>query len=1117
MSPRPAEPRTPNITAKEKPTVSSPRHRRIAHFLTPLVFALVAVLPASAQAAVSGPAWTITAAALPGHFTPGSAEIGSYSVAVTNTGAAPSDGSPVTITDTFGSPRLHVLPFGYTPTFEFGAYSLNNPTRAYESSNTSCGEGPPVSCTVSDTVVQPGESLSMFVPLAVDSGGEESFTSEIEVSGGGAPTTTTTLPATISAEPSPFEFMSTRARLGDAAGAAETRAGAHPYRMEIDFQLETNQEPTTFVNTPAQSIRDIRTALPRGVVVNPQAIPDRCSEAQLSFGECPSASIVGQVGATIGVFGFAACCGFTDLLYNMIAPPGHAANLGFNISGLGYSIHLLGGVDSAGEYALTADVENLLQYGYPSGAMVELWGDPSDPSHDFVRGECRHRFIPAGCPVEPSETPFLTMPSACSGALEAQLEIVPWQEVDPISAAIPTTDENDNPVGVSDCEALEFTPSLQARPTTNVADAPSGLEVDLHIPQEENINTRAQSTLRNTTVTLPEGLVVNPSSANGLGACSAAQFGLTSPVGSTPVRTDGEPANCPDASKLGTVQIDTPLLEDPVQGAVYLANPYENPFGSLLAIYIAVADPERGVTVKLAGEVKPDPQTGRLTTTVEESPELPFEDFKLSFFGGAAASLRTPAVCGQYSTTSSLTPWSAPQSGPPATPHDEWSIARAPGGGICPSQQGQRPNSPDVDTGTVSPIAASYSPFVFNLRREDGSQELSAVTIKTPPGLTGKLTGIPYCSEAALAAAASRSGREEEANPRCPSASQIGTAAAAAGAGPAPYWAKGTAYLAGPYKGGPVSLAIITPATAGPFDLGTIVVRSALRIDPETGQITAISDPIPSILRGIPLDVRQIQVTLDRSQFTRTGTSCDPFSVSGSALSTLGASAPFSERFQLAECSALGFKPKLSIRLTGPINRGGHPALRAVLGMPEGGANLASAAVTLPRSEFLDQSHIGTVCTRVQFAAGAGNGTECPPASIYGHAVAYSPLVDYAVEGPVILRSSSHELPDLVLALHGPPSQPVAFSAAARVDSVHGGIRSTFEATPDLPLSRVVLSMAGGRKGLLQNSTNICLGKHRASATLMGQNGKSAELKPALRNGKCAKQGNRKSRRGGAR
>jgi hypothetical protein len=480
---------------------------------------------------------------------------------------------------------------------------------------------------------------------------------------------------------------------------------------------------------------------------------------------------------------------------------------------------------------------------------------------------------------------------------------------------------------------------------------------------------------------------------------------------------------------------------------------------------------------------------------------LPFSHFLLHFKQGPHAALRTPSGCGEYTTTSVLVPYSQPTT--PFDRQDPFSISQAPGGGC------NVPNAPQTDAGSVSPIAGLATPTVINLSRADGTQEFSKVDLTLPPGLTGKLAGVGQCPAAALAAAEAKSGRQEQANPSCPANSHIGAAYIAAGAGPAPYNTTAQAYLSGPYKGAPVSMAVVAPAVAGPFDLGTVVVRVALRINPSTGQIEASSDEFPHILAGIPLDVRSVRIVIDRADFTRNGTSCDPSSFSGTETSTLGAAALLSDRFQLAECSSLSFKPKLAIRLFGQTNRGAHPAMRSVVQMPEGGANIAAASVALPHSEFLDQSHIGTVCTRVQFAQGDGNGSACPRASVYGHAVATSPLVDYPLEGPAILRSSSHKLPDLVIALHGPPSQPVAADVVGRIDSVNGGIRASFEGVPDLAVSKFVLSMKGGKKGLFQNSTDICSGAHRATAKFTGQNAKVAELAPELKNGKCGGAGHK--------
>jgi hypothetical protein len=316
-----------------------------------------------------------------------------------------------------------------------------------------------------------------------------------------------------------------------------------------------------------------------------------------------------------------------------------------------------------------------------------------------------------------------------------------------------------------------------------------------------------------------------------------------------------------------------------------------------------------------------------------------------------------------------------------------------------------------------------------------------------------------------------------------------------AGAGPTPYYTQGRAYLAGPYKGAPLSLAIVTPATAGPYDLGTVMVRTALYVDPETTRIHAVSDPIPQILQGIPLDVRSIALKMSRPSFTLNPTSCDPMAVTGSATSPFGSSASLSNPFQVGGCSSLAFKPKLSLKLSGGTKRSQNPALKAVLRMPAGGANIAKASVALPHSEFLDQAHIKTICTRVQFAA-----AQCPPGSVYGKATAISPLLGQPLSGPVYLRSSSNPLPDLVADLNG----QIHVVLVGRIDSIKGGIRNSFEAVPDAPVSKFVLEMQGGKKGLLENSTNLCKSVNKATVLFVGLNGKTAVSKPALQV-KCPK------------
>ncbi|HEY4561850.1 MAG TPA: hypothetical protein VIJ36_02670, partial [Thermoanaerobaculia bacterium] len=418
-------------------------------------------------------------------------------------------------------------------------------------------------------------------------------------------------------------------------------------------------------------------------------------------------------------------------------------------------------------------------------------------------------------------------------------------------------------------------------------------------------------------------------------------------------------------------------------------------------------------------------------------------------------------------------------------------------GAPCPPER----FSPAFGGATENPLAGTYSPFNLSFSREDGEVQLEGLAATLPPGLLGSLKGIPYCPEAALAAVSGAlgAGAAQEASPSCPTASRLGTVTVGAGAGPNPFYTQsGKAYLAGPYKGAPLSLAVIAPAVAGPFDLGSVVVRNALRVDPESTQITAVSDPLPQILHGIPLDLRDVRVALDRPSFTLNPTSCDPMAIEATLTSTKGTSAERSERFQVGACKRLAFGPGLSLRLKGGTHRAQHPALRAVLRMPTKGANanIARTSVALPHSEFLAQAHIRTVCTRVQFAAGAGNGTECPKGSVYGHAAAISPLLDEPLEGPVYLRSSNHTLPDLVAALGG----QIDVDLVGRIDSARdGGIRTTFATVPDAPVSKFVLSMQGGRKGLLENSTDLCRSPHRATVAMDAHNGKTADSRPVLR------------------
>jgi hypothetical protein len=867
-------------------------------------------------------------------------------------------------------------------------------------------------------------------------------------------------------------------------------AGGHPdFTTDLVFPEES---PGGLYQELEGNVRDAVAKLPPGMVGDPTAIP-QCLQSEFSQRACPSQSQVGIVVPTLYFPGLPVTSEPKVPLFNMQpSSPEQTANLAF-IAGL-FSVQLSISVRTDGDYGLTVRSTGIPRLTGVRRTVITTWGVPGDTSHES-EWLGMSTLEPIDPKLAPPRVPFFTNPTRCDAPLDFSGEADSYQEYGVFGPALTSTTDQ-----LTGCDELEFEPSLKARPTTNAADAPSGLDVDLKLPQNLDPDGRATAELRNATVTLPEGLVVNPSSANGLGACTPAQIGLTTPVASAPVHFGLAKPSCPDASRLGDVEVDTPVFADPLKGSIYLASPHQNPFGSLLALYLVLEG--HGLVIKLPGKIQTDPQTGRITTSFEENPQTPFEHLRLKFNAGSVAPLRTPSTCGRYATTSVMSAWSAPET-PVATPKDEYEITQGPNGKAC----GTPANSPSFEAGSTAPLAGAYRPFVVNLRREDGTQQFSSVSVSPPPGLVAKLAGTPTCSDAALAAAAAKSGAAEQANPSCPAASAVGTVYAAAGAGPTPYNAPGTAYLTGPYKGAPLSLAIVTPAVAGPFDLGTIVVRTALNLDPKTAQVTAVSDPIPTILQGIPLDIRSVSIRLDKPGFTLNPTSCDPSSVGGSLLSSSGSTASLQSRFQLAECGRLKFKPSLSLSLKGPSKRGGYPALTAILKPRAGDANIASVSVALPHSEFLAQEHIRTICTRVQFAASA-----CPQRSIYGKVTATSPLLDYPVSGPVYLRSSDNKLPDLALDLRGPASQPVRFEAAGRTDSINGGIRNTFDFVPDVPVTKLVLQLQGAKKGLLVNSRDICANDAgKAEVTYTAHNGSSYEATPPLQV-KCGGKAHKKAK-----
>ncbi|HWM55681.1 MAG TPA: hypothetical protein VNO20_09865 [Solirubrobacterales bacterium] len=874
-------------------------------------------------------------------------------------------------------------------------------------------------------------------------------------------------------------------------GSSAQQAGSHPFAWTTTVAFATKEDEELGNETTDGSVRDVLVYAPPGLVANPTAVP-RCTTLEFLDKECPSSTQLGVAKVT-----FAGPDQIeTSAVYNLTPPPGVAAKLGFFVSFVPVTVG--GGVNPNPPYNILGSLHNIAQAFPVYRSEVTLWGFPADPLHDPERTGCLGK-----CSASLAKIPFVTLPRACEGPLTSIFEARPWELPEEwVTEESLTHDALGNPLGFSGCGKLGFSPSIAAQPTAKAAQSPSGLDFSLDVADEGLTNPKglANSDIRKVEVTLPEGFTTNPSIAEGLEVCTEAQLAAET----------AKASGCPGASKIGSVEVETPLLDENVDGALYVAKPYENPFGSLLALYVVIKNPNLGIVVKQTLEVKPDPETGQLTTVAEDLPQLPFSHFRLHFREGARSPLATPPACGKHSVVATLYPRAG---GTPLITTSTFEILTGPNEGPCPSG-GLPPFKPGLLAGTINNRAGSYSPFNVRLSRTDSEQEFTRFSIKLPPGITGKLAGVPYCPDAAIEAAKSKTGAEEELSPSCPAASLVGRTLAGAGVGPSPAYAPGKVYLAGPYNGSALSIAAITSAKVGPFDLGTVVVRQGFKIDRTTAEVfvdATGSDPIPHIIDGIVVHARDIRAYVDKPEFVLNPTSCERTST---ASTLLGSGLDFASEhdnnpvvvstpFQAADCAALSFDPKLNLKLIGGTRRGAHPKFRGTLTMKRGEANISYARVTLPRSAFLDQSHIGTVCTRVQYAA-----DQCPARSVYGYAKAITPLLDQPVEGPVYLRSSENKLPDLVAALR---NGQIQIDLVGRVDSLKGRIRNTFETAPDAPVDSFVLEMQGGNKGLIINSTNLCKGKHRAITEFKAHNGRVKDFRPRVR-AKCGGMGGKRKR-----
>ncbi len=876
-------------------------------------------------------------------------------------------------------------------------------------------------------------------------------------------------------------------------GTPDTQAGSHPYQfvntfvLNSHFKRQESNADSPYIRLPDGVLRDVTVGLPPGFVGDPNATSKKCTGQELRGGaeNCPPEAKVGYLYLTWSE-NQVRQPSLSDPIYTMVPPRGVALQLGsyFYLP----LLYINSEVAAGGDYPVQATVTEA-----PTQAPV-----------------IKARTVVSGVV---DGKPFLTLPTGCHGPLRSTLAVQSWEEPGRwVETSTVTHNVAGTPVSLTGCSKLKFPPTITVSPDTTDGSTSSGLTVGVHVPQTAAFNPAglAESSLRDTRVALPEGVAINPAGADGLESCSE---GLAGYEGFKEFNSEYEPGDktptfsptpleqlqpgvsfCPSGSKIGTVKIKTPLLEHELEGAVYLAAQNSNPFGSLVAMYLMVEDPFSGSTVKLTGEVSLNPQTGQIVTTFKNTPDIPFENLELHFFGGERAPLSTPSRCGTYTTQAVFTPWDG---NGPVTSESSFKIEHGPNGSPCPGTS--LPFNPSLTAGTTNVQAGAFSPFTMTMSREDGQQNLQAISLNMPPGLSGLLAGVKLCGEA-------------EANAgTCGPGSEIGETIVSVGVGNDPFSVKGgKVYITGPYKGAPFGLSIVNPAVAGPYNLGQVIVRAKIEVNPTTAALTITSDnegpyKIPQYIDGIPLQIKHVNVTITRPGFTFNPTNCTKTDITGSLDSTEGATDLLSVPFQATNCATLGFAPKFAVSTAGRTSKANGASLSVKLTYPSAPfgsqANITRVKVDLPKQLPSRLTTLQKACTAAQFNT---NPAGCPPASFIGHAKAITPLIPVPLEGPAIFVSHGGEaFPSLIVVLQG---YGVTIDLVGSTFISKAGITSsTFKTVPDAPVGSFELTLPEGKYSALAANGNLCTSKLAMPTEFLAQNGaKINETTPINITG-CAK------------
>jgi hypothetical protein len=976
-----------------------------------------------------------------------------YGVIVRNSGNRATDGTPITVS--------YAVPPGVTAQavgFFWSALEQTGPNLHFLCPSFS-------ECTF-PIPLGPGQWLRMYVFVSVEGGAASPLHSSVAVSGGGAPEASASLQTPVGSQPQ-FGLSSVGTLMAGADGEPDTQAGEHPFEFTASVQLNSvwREDPEGIAaHTSVHDVKDVVVDLPVGMVGSALATP-LCTYAQLSSpARCPADTVIGRIKTEPHV-----SAGVIGPLYNMTPERGTAAQFGFVDGQNGTHALSASVVPTPGGYVLRTTTSDIPQVPL-TGLSVSIYGNPAVRQEEIAQAEEK-----TASKISP--VALFTDPSGCSGEpLATSVHIDSWQSPGRFNTD-GTPDFSDprwlgattSAPPVTGCNLLQFNPGLSVQPETSVAGSPTGLNVELRVPQSEDPLTLASPPLRDASIVLPAGVGLNPAAAGGLGSCSLAQIGL----GSVAL-----PA-CPDSSKVGSVELQTPLLPGTLGGSIYLAAQEENPFHALVAAYIVVADPVTGTVLKLPGELRLDPVTGQVTGVFDENPQFPFNDLRLHFFGGQRGVLTTPQACGSYTTGSVLSPWSAPDSGPAATPSDSFQVTSGCTGGFAPG----------FTAGSTVTQAGGFAPFTLTLTRTDQDQNLAGITLRMPPGLLGVLKSVALCGEPQASQGA------------CGQESLVGHTTVAAGAGAHPFYLGGQVFLTGPYKGAPFGLSIVVPAIAGPFNLGNVVVRASIAVDPHTSALTVTSDPLPSILRGIPLDLRTVNVTVDRPAFTFNPTNCEPLAVNGTITSTQGTQTQVSSAFHASNCAALTFHPVFSASSLAKTSRQGGAALDVKVSYPQGTqANIHSVAVTLPKQLPARLSTIQQACPEAVFNA---NPASCDEGSVIGTGTASTPILAAPLTGPAYLVShGGAAFPDIDVILQG---QGITLDLVGHVNISKTGITSsTFGEVPDAPINSFELNLPEGPHSGLSAVGSLCTSPLSMPTTITGQNGALTQQTTKIKVTGCA-------------